>query len=119
MMWTYNQATGVFSSGLSSFVGYAGIGKGRNNPESEATHDVGPLPRGVYKIAPPRTHPTLGQYVMPLLPAATNKMFGRGGFYIHDDSSKHPGLSSHGCIVLNRAARTAIWMSGNHDLVVV
>lgn len=118
-MWTYSQKTGVISSGFASFQGYAGIGDGKNNPLFEGIHNVGPLPRGVYRIAPPRTHPQLGPYAMPLLPTTTTSMLGRGGFYIHGDSRVHPGEASHGCIILSNEARSAIWNSGNHDLTVV
>jgi hypothetical protein len=56
---------------------------------------------------------------MPLTPADGTDTFGRGGFFIHGASAIHPGESSHGCIILPRAARLQIAGSGDTDLLVV
>jgi hypothetical protein len=97
-VWT-NEAGEVLVSGC-----YAGIGSGKNNPDMQTVHNVGPLPQGVYGIGPLMIHPPgdplrhLGP-CMSLTPHPTNTMFGRSGFFIHLDNPAHPGMSSNGCIV--------------------
>lgn len=127
--WQYKQKTGdldlkvgnvsVFHAGT----GYAGHGKGLNDPESQSVseaHDkenAGPLPRGQYTIGPP-TH-TIGPVSMNLHPDPGTNMDGRGknSFWIHgDNASKPPLSSSEGCIVLPRDARVAVAGSGASTL---
>lgn len=54
----------------------------------------GPLPVGNYRIHPPKNHPHLGRSCF-LEPVHGNRMYGRGGFFIHG-RGKH---GSDGCIV--------------------
>ena len=108
---TYYQRTGVFlihagDTLLYQAIGYAGRWDGRNRPEADHLATIGPLPRGFYRVGKPRRHPRLGPLALPLQPFQTNEMFGRAGFYIHGDN--RTGDASHGCIILNRAAREAI-----------
>lgn len=80
---------------------YAGMGTAKNNVAMQAVHDVGPLPANVYKIAPMiymRLPIPLGP-CMRLDPQDLATMFGRAGFYVHEDNPAHVGRSSDGCIV--------------------
>lgn len=99
-------------------IGYSGSPIARNDVTMEQEHDVGPLPRGVYKISEPVDTPTHGPYVMSLTPQEGN-MYGRSGFLIHGDSIEHPGAASHGCIVLGRPLREMIGRSIDHELEVM
>jgi hypothetical protein len=56
---------------------------------------------------------------MELQPAPTNQMFGRSGFLMHGDSVKLPDTASHGCIIMARATRERVWLSGHRLLEVV
>src|SRR5579859_5974501 len=93
--------TGMYGTLLGK--GYSGRNEGRNNPELQAVHNVGPLPRGPYTIGPAELHPVLGPVAMPLTPEDGNQMFGRGDFWIHGDNATHD--ASHGCIVIDRDVR--------------
>ena len=67
---TYSQSTGNLFDEAGDFValGWAGNGEGKNNPEMESTHNVGPLPRGLYQVGPwEATHPGLGPMVARLI----------------------------------------------------
>ena len=98
--------------------GYSGSGEGKNNPALTRVRDVGPIPVGAYTIDSPRDTPLHGPYVLPLIPSATNEMYGRSGFLIHGDSIEHPGTASQGCIILPRSIRESIGQSGAHELQV-
>lgn len=90
--------------------GWAGNGPGKNNPQDQNLHDIGPLPVGGYWIGGPINHPHLGPLAMRLNPDAANQMYGRDGFYIHG-ASKDPklyGQESKGCIILPREIRQKI-----------
>lgn len=110
MLLTYHQVTGLLKddTGAVIGVGYSGHMDGRNTPEAAGEHSIGPLPLGDYTIAAPVTHPTLGPLAYQLQPAQSNEMYGRGGFWIHGDNPAHPGLSSDGCIVMDRVWRAAL-----------
>lgn len=109
--WMFEQATGdVFDETNSPIaVGYAGRDKGKNNPDMQDVKGIGPLPRGWYTAQEPEDDPVVGKYAMRLIPDVTNEMFGRNSFFIHGDSSEHPGLASHGCVVLPRSVRQKFW----------
>jgi hypothetical protein len=81
---------------------------------------IGPIPRGLWSIAPPRDTPAHGPYVLPLIPHADTDCCGRDGFLIHGDEVAHAGehLASEGCIILDLATREAVWNSGDHVLQV-
>ncbi len=130
-MWTWRQRTGeLLRDGKIVATGYAGAGTGKNNPldlsfsmpdraELEATHNVGPIPRGRWQIcAPVETH---GGFALPLLPMPGTETLGRGHFLIHGDMAdpRLRGTASLGCIILAREIRIAIWASGDHELEVV
>lgn len=119
-MWTYTQKTGWLSkSGKNLYQGYSGSPAGKNKPQMEDQHNIGPIPTGNYKVGGPRNTDTHGPYVLPLTPDPKNIMFGRAGFLIHGDNVNHPGTASEGCIILPRGARELIHQSGDWDLEVV
>lgn len=122
---TYEQATGLFTINTPlpcRFVGYAGKGRGKNNPDLQTVKNIGPLPRARYTVEGPFTHPTKGPVCFRLIPELGQPMYGRGGFLIHGDSAAHPGDASEGCIVLPRPAREQIarakvWLLTVHRLL--
>lgn len=120
MTFTYSQVTGRFSrsdacvhgevSETWHAFGYSGKGDGvgKNNPDAQALHGVGPIPRGRWIIGSPYDTKTHGPFVLPLTPAASTETFGRDGFLIHGDAVVEPGTASEGCIILPRTAREEI-----------
>jgi hypothetical protein len=119
-MWMYNQTDGtLLHDGEQVGEGYSGFGDGKNNPEMQNVHDVGPIPSGTYEIGNPHDTDTHGPHVMALTPADGTDTFGRDGFLIHGDSVKNPGTASHGCIIMPRAVRDRISQSGDTTLQVV
>jgi hypothetical protein len=119
-MWTYNSANGRLYHNQ-EFVdkGYSGHEEGKNNPNLEDHHQIGPIPRGTWKIGPiSEAHPNLGPHVMALTPVG-HDAHGRSAFFIHGDSVSHPGEASHGCIILQRETRMLIGGSRDNDLHVV
>lgn len=119
-MWTYEQKTGHLQlDGALVAVGYSGHGAGKNNPDMQAVHNVGPLPQGFYEIGTPRDTESHGPYVLPLTPDHETDCWGRSGFLVHGDSIKSPGSASHGCIIVARNIREKIWKSNDHKLQVV
>lgn len=120
-MWTYKQSTGELFApdGSVAATGYSGAGLGKNNPEAQDQHNVGPIPEGRYLIEAPGDTESHGPFVMPLIPAPENEMFGRCGFLLHGDSVHAPGTASQGCVILPRTTRERIWASGDRDLQVI
>ena len=119
-MLTYSQSTGALrdANGNLLATGYSGHGDGLNNAAMQAVPDVGPIPRGLWSIGAPQDTAEHGPFVLPLWPHAATDCFERSGFLIHGDEVEHPGehLASHGCIILDRAAREAVWSGGDHVL---
>jgi hypothetical protein len=120
-MWTYAQKSGqLLHDGQLAGGGYSGFGEGKNNPQLQALHDVGPIPQGGWTInGPPFNSSQHGAYVLRLEPAATTETFGRSGFLMHGDSIALPGCASRGCIVMPRDVREQVWESGDRDLEVM
>lgn len=119
-MWLYEQTTGSLSSdGNHVAMGYSGAGDGKNNPDAQDQHNVGPLPQGKYTIGAPHDTTSHGPYVLALTPDPANEMFGRSAFLLHGDSVKAPGTASQGCIIMPRTIRERVWDSGDRDLTVV
>lgn len=125
-MWCYSQRTGQMSNPYKFptqiNLGYSGHGLGKNNPDAESLHDVGPIPRGYYTIGPPEhvnTPGPHGPFVLRLTPKPGFDLHGRDGFLIHGDSTDHPGAASNGCIVLPRPIRKLIADSGDDELHVI
>lgn len=125
-MWTYIQKSGeLLHDGEHEGVGYFGYNdpdsgqEGKNNPDLQNIHDVGPIPVGRYVIGSPHDTLTHGPFVLPLTPDAANQMFGRSAFLIHGDSVVEPGTASRGCIIMNRVIRNEVATSGDHALTVI
>lgn len=121
-MWVYEQRSGrlTYDGDAETFyVGYSGHAEGKNAHELEGVANFGPLPCGHYEIGAPEDTATHGPYVLRLTPAPENDMKGRSGFLIHGDSKVAPGTASHGCIVISKPARMAIWLSGDRQLRVI
>ena len=120
-MWTYAQTTGeLLQDGQHLATGYSGRDNGKNNPDMQAVHDVGPIPQGEWTIVgPPVNTAGHGPYVLALEPIAGTNTFGRSGFLMHGDSIELPGCASHGCIIMARVVREQVWNSGDRDLQVV
>lgn len=117
-MYTYSQRNGVLTRGSAYLgTGFSGRDEGYNNPDLEAEHDVGPIPRGKWMIGAPITHPELGSLAMPLAPQSGVNPFGRTGFYMHgwsvDPAKKLE--SSHGCICMAHPVRVGIAASLTED----
>lgn len=118
-MWTYQITSGtLLADGETKGHGYAGHGKGLNNPAMCNVPDVGPLPKGKYKIGPHEDNPRVGKFAMRLTPDASNQMFGRAGFFIHGDNPQMNHTASDGCIILARTIRQDIADSADYDLTV-
>lgn len=116
MSWTYHQSTGaLLHNGRRVASGYSGSGAGRNNGAMQATHNVGPIPRGAYRIGTPYNTNSHGPHVMRLTPVGHNAL-GRSGFLIHGDNRTH--TASQGCIILPRNVRDTISTSRDHSLVI-
>lgn len=125
--WTFEISTGKLYDPQGNFVvkGYSGGNCGINpegidNPQDESVPCIGPIPEGLYTLGEPVLQsPRLGPFAIPLSPAPSNQMFGRGGFYCHGDSVQHPGNASEGCIIMPPQWRQAMWNSQDHQLEVV
>jgi RHS repeat-associated protein len=128
---TYSQSTGTyhlqsktlgFPSDRNLGPGWAGRGRGKNNPSMDHVKDTGPLPKGKYYIGQPENRPkSTGAYSLPLKPVPGTQMHNRSDFLIHGPSqnpARH-GQESHGCPILDRAGREAIHNSGASVLTVV
>lgn len=107
----YEQATGILFDENNNPIakGYAGRNEGKNNPDMQNVKGIGPLPRGWYTAQEPKDDPVVGKYAMRLIPDDDNEMYGRNSFFMHGDSKEHPGLASHGCIVLMFGDRVKFW----------
>lgn len=108
----YSQSTGCVTddNGMNIAIGWAGHGEAKNNPAMQGEQNLGPLPRGVYKVLPwEERHPGLGPMVARIL-QVSGETYGRSGFFIHGpslDKAKY-GQESKGCIVVPRSDREKI-----------
>jgi hypothetical protein len=125
-VWTYVQKSGqLLRDGAYIATGYSGYDdpdsgqQGRNNPDLENIHDVGPIPVGLYSIGTPIDTVTHGPFVLPLTPDPSNQMFGRAGFLMHGDSVVQPGTASRGCIIMARDVRNQVAGSQDRSLQVI
>ena len=120
--WVFASLSGEFISPANVMFGhgYAGNGKGLNNPKMEDVHNVGPIPRGVYSIGAFFNSPgDKGPLVCELTPCEGTNTFGRSGFMIHGDTPAANHTASEGCIVAPRFIREAIAASKVRILRVV
>lgn len=125
-MWTYRQSTGeLFHDGRSYAKGYSGHDWGKNNPSAEAAPRMGPIPCGKWRMVDIYDSANVGPRAIKLDAVDAHPgddkhdRTGRSAFRIHGDSIRSPGTASHGCIILQRTVRVAMWQSGDHDLEVV
>ena len=125
MSWTYKQSTGELLDPTGQHIanGYAGgnCGKnpeGKNNKLLQAVKSVGPIPVGKYTLGEVVLTSHLGPYAIPLIPYHDNKMFGRGGFYMHGDTTPS-GNASEGCIIMPRIVRVRVYGSDDRTIEVV
>lgn len=120
MSWEWDQSAGALTrAGQLIGKGYSGHEWGKNNPDAQASVGIGPIPRGKWRMSSVKDSPNTGPFTIVLEPEVGTDTEGRGDFRIHGDSIANPGSASHGCIILARAIREAIWNSGDHELVVV
>ena len=118
---TYEQLTGKLSTNEGKIlnIGYAGHGQGKNNPQMQDVHNIGPIPKGKYTIGPWYDSPHTGPFTLPLTPDASNEMFGRSDFKIHGDSINAPGTASNGCIIMPHDIRIKINSMSDKCLTVI
>ncbi len=117
MSWKYSQKTGRLyrPDGTHAATGYAGgnCGKnpeGINNPTMQFVKSVGPICKGLYHRGTVVLKSHLGPFAIPLIADHTNTMGGRGGFYMHGDTTPS-GNASEGCIILPRVVREEFYNS--------
>lgn len=87
--------------------GYSGQPGYKNDSNFEHLVNFGPIPRGEYKIQPPRISHKTGPFVLDLTPLQEQAR--DSGFQIHGDAIKKPGTASTGCIVYSRKVRELLW----------
>lgn len=119
-MFIYSQHSGHLWSPEGEIVatGYSGYGNAKNNPEMEASKNLGPIPRGVYKFGEVYNSLRVGAFSIPLKPFK-HDAHGRTAFVMHGDSRRNPGNASRGCIILPRAVREFVYENKQHLLVVI
>jgi len=119
-MWTYQQKSGlILQNNVIVGNGYSGHGEGLNNPDMEAVHGVGPIPRGLWKMDTPwHDAPHLGPCVVHLEPVGFDP-HGRSGFFVHGDNASADHTASDGCIILSPNIRHRMRDSGDTSLTVI
>lgn len=132
MILTYSQTTGDVGAAIVSpdhdpvplgslGTGYSGKGTGLDNPAAQDVKgkngkpDAGPIPQGFYDIGPrfnykkDAAHPHgTGPDSIRLTPDKGNQMFGRDGFLMHGDNSKHDHSASLGCVIAPDSVRKEV-----------
>ena len=119
-MITYSQISGgICLDDTNIGDGYSGYGAGLDNPVLEYEPNVGPIPRGKWKILHWEDyHEGKGPMVAILRPDGHNA-HGRSGFLIHGDNRQMNHTASHGCIIASRSIRQQLKDSGETDLEVI
>lgn len=107
-----------FLNGEPRWKGYSGYPPYVNDVSAVQKKGLGPIPPGQYSIGEPYQSPNVGPFTMALEAMPGTETFGRGDFRIHGDSSVHPGAASHGCIILPRKDREALYATGEKILTV-
>lgn len=120
-MWTWDQSAGALTrAGKIEGSGYAGRGRGLNNPTMQAVQGIGPIPAGRWKMTELRlAGASTGPYTIVLEPCPGTDTCGRSAFRIHGDNAAMDHSASHGCVILPRKVREMIWTSGDRDLLVI
>lgn len=125
--WTYQQSTGVLldPTGKHITTGYSGRERGKNNPAMQGVRATGPIPRGLWRMVGIYDSAAVGPRAIKLdavdaVPGDDRHgPTGRSAFRIHGDSARAPGTASHGCIILRRDVRLAMWASPVRTIEVV
>jgi len=119
-VWFYRQRTGELFHGIEHIAtGYSGSAQGKNNPDMEAVHNIGPIPRGYWTIGKVLDGQATSPHSIPLYPFPTTNTFGRQLFFMHGDQLQHPGEASHGCLVLDAFTRGRLAESSDKVLQVI
>ena len=119
-MLEWNDARGTMTlNGVTLGHGYSGLGGDKNNPGAVTHTGTGPIPPGTWHLQGVEDSPNTGPFTIVLEPGEGTDTHGRSAFRIHGDSVSHPGEASHGCIILPRDVREAVWASGERTLTVV
>lgn len=105
---------------------------GVNNSALCHTQDVGPIPPGMYTIGPFQVHcAEVSSPAFELIPDPENEMYGRSGFYFHDNNPRRdageppypptPGRnSSDGCpVTIDSDGLSKIHATGDTQLTVI
>ena len=109
----YEQRTGRFLLGSGACAWpvprcYAGVADGLNAPAMEHVRNIGPVPRGHYRIER-RFHPHFAAPSFYLDPSEETRKrlaaLGRSGFYVHGDNGLGNRSASRGCIIMERHKR--------------
>lgn len=111
MAWKYEQSTGrLYNGSVLVETGYSGSLTNKNNPDRQHVKGMGPLPRGMYRIAGHST--SKGPYTI-ILEQTSGDSFGRSAFRIHGEKrSMPPGFASEGCIIMSLATRRRVLREG-------
>jgi len=110
MSYVWDQSAGTLSkNGVLVSKGYSGNGRGKNNPIMQSAQGVGPIPRGKWMMVGVKDSPNTGPFSIVLEPCEGTDALGRSAFRIHGDSVANPGTASHGCIILPRKVRDAMY----------
>ena len=130
--WVYDRSTGkirlVDKDGnvLREAKGYAGMGKGLNNPDfsekdnNKKTGDYAPLHSGDWTMGPEHDRPSTGVGSIHLDPGTgAEDAEGDEGFYIHGDNKQMNNTASRGCIITDPQTRDAMNTLGSRILKVV
>jgi len=119
-MITYRQTDGLQTrNGIILGSGYSGFGPGLNNPAMEAIPDVGPIPKGFWRIVRwDDQHAEKGPCVAVLEPVGHNA-HNRTGFLLHGDNAAMNHTASHGCIVDVMQLRHLLRATGDMELEVI
>lgn len=110
--WTWDQSAGslAFEGQVIAF-GYAGKGRGKNNPDLQHVQKTGPIPRGLWRMTARINSPNTGPRTIVLEPEPGTETHGRSLFRVHGDNSTH--TASEGCIILGPLVRNRMWTSRN------
>ena len=124
--WIYVQRSGnlyLDGPGYHTLIGtgYSGAANKKNDPDAQCYKDLGPIPRGLWRIGPLQNNTTGTGQVLPssmrLEPEKGTDVCSRSGFLIHGGAPA--GDVSNGCIVLAPELRQRIGTSGTTVLRVV
>lgn len=127
MAWLWNISTGecFYPNGSTVVgVGYAGNGPDLNNVDSQHIVGHGPIPEGLYTLAPldavhVTTHGVTLHDSCALIPDPANVMYGRSGFRLHGRKSLTDLSASDGCPILDHASRMFVMTSADRQFRVL